>query len=708
MSDQVIARRILQLREEVSRHQRAYHQDDAPLISDAQYDALIKELAELEQQHPDLAQGESPLDVVGYAPKREFKEVMHRVPMLSLNNAFDQEEITQFVARLAQVLDLAPADPALRFSGELKFDGIAVNLRYEAGRLTQAATRGDGARGEEITANIRCVKGVPEQMRGKDFNRLPQAIEVRGEVLMLRSDFEQINRDQAARGEKLFVNPRNAAAGSLRQLDPSVTAQRPLTFFAYGVGEVDDPRNTCGAITTHSQWLDQLADWGFPVGRLRVSGVDAEGLIGFYQRVLNERARLGFDIDGVVCKLESLPLQARAGFISRAPRFAIAHKFPAEEASTQLLDIEVQVGRTGALTPVARLAPVFVGGVTVTNATLHNQDEITRKSIMIGDTVWVRRAGDVIPEVLGPILALRPEEAKPFRMPTHCPVCGSLAVKEASEAVSRCTAGLSCSAQRKQALLHFAHRRAMDIEGLGEKIVDQLVDRNWVQTPADLYDLSLDQLAGLDRMAEKSAQNLLNQITRSQSASLSRFLFSLGIRHVGERTAEDLARHFNGIEAIRAADEVQLQEAPDVGPVVAASIYRFFHHPQQSVVVDRLLNAIQIVRIDDRPTIAPVSVGVKGSEALGESGQVSIQAARYPFTGMTVVLTGTLSHMTRDEASALIMALGGKTSGSVSAKTALVLAGEAAGSKLEKAQQLGVRVMSEEEFLALTAPFRLE
>jgi DNA ligase (NAD+) len=706
MSDQAIARRILQLRDEVTRHQRAYHQEDAPLISDAQYDALIKELAELEQAHPELTQGESPLDVVGFAPKREFKEVMHRVPMLSLNNAFDADEVTQFITRLAQVLGIASSDAALRFSGELKFDGIAVNLRYEEGRLVQAATRGDGTRGEEITANIRCVKGVPEQMRSSVQKGIPQAIEVRGEVLMLRADFEQINRDQAARAEKLFVNPRNAAAGSLRQLDPSITAQRPLTFFAYGVGEVVDPKKSCASIATHSQWLDQLADWGFPVGRLRVSDTDYTGLINFYQRVLKERSGLGFDIDGVVYKLERLDLQSQAGFISRAPRFALAHKFPAEEASTQLLDIEVQVGRTGALTPVARLAPVFVGGVTVTNATLHNQDEINRKSIMIGDTVWVRRAGDVIPEVLGPILALRPEDARPFLMPTRCPVCGSPAVKEANEAVSRCTAGLSCSAQRKQALLHFAHRRAMDIEGLGEKIVDQLVDKAWVKTPADLYQLTLDQIAGLDRMAEKSAQNLIDQINRSRSASLSRFLFSLGIRHVGERTAEDLARHFRQIENIRAADETQLQEAPDVGPVVAASIHQFMRHPDQIAVVDRLLESIRLDRIDDRPALITAAREESTSGSDQSLRDQTTESKSPPFSGMTVVLTGTLSGLTRDEAADWISALGGKTSSAVSAKTSLVVAGQAAGSKLQKAQDLGIPVLDEDAFLAMIRPYR--
>ena len=481
------------------------------------------------------------------------------------------------------------------------------------------------------------------------------------------------------------MNPRNAAAGSLRQLDPSITARRRLSFFAYGIGEFVPASGQTLSHQTHSQWLRQLNDWGLPLGEPRGSELDAAGLIRFYDQVHQKRASLPFDIDGVVYKLESLSLQARAGFVSRAPRFAIAHKFPAEEASTELLDIDVQVGRTGALTPVARLKPVFVGGVTVTNATLHNEDEIRRKDLMIGDTVWVRRAGDVIPEVLGPILALRPANARPFHMPLRCPVCGGATIRDPSEAVSRCLSGLSCTAQRKQALLHFAQRRAMDIEGLGDKIVDQLVDQKLVATPADLFRLRLSQLAGLDRMGEKSAQNLLDQIDRARSASLSRFLFALGIRHVGERTARDLADFFGSIDAIQTASIEMLQAAPDVGPVVAASIHQFFAQSEQQQVVQALLSEIRIDRLDDRPAVAPASL---------------------PFQHMTVVLTGTLSGLSRDEAGDWIRTLGGRVTGSVSAKTALVIAGEAAGSKLEKALQLGIRVMEEQEFLDLIAPFR--
>ena len=682
--------RILKLRAEVLSHQRAYHQLDAPVISDAQYDALVRELEALESANPGLVPGPSPVDQVGFSAKREFAEVQHRVPMLSLNNAFEQADVEQFVSRLSQLLGLDADSSELRFSAELKFDGIAVSLRYESGRLVQAATRGDGSVGEDITVNARVIRSIPRQLSGAG---VPQVLEVRGEVLMTKKDFASLNETQAQAGEKVFVNPRNAAAGSLRQLDCAVTAKRPLTFFAYGTGEVIDINGDTNRLKTHSDWLNQLSAWGLPLSDLREGGLSRQGMLQFYERVLQQRATLPFEIDGVVYKLESLRLQQKAGFVSRAPRFAIAHKFPAEEASTKLLEIQVQVGRTGALTPVAKLEPVFVGGVTVTNATLHNEDEIRRKDLMIGDTVWIRRAGDVIPEVLGPVVSLRPSTAKAFVMPRTCPVCGSPAVKEEGEAVSRCPAGLSCSAQRKQAFLHFAQRKAMDIEGLGEKIVDQLVDQGLVRTPADLYSLGVDQLAALERMGKKSAHNLLDQIERSRSASLSRFIYALGIRHVGERTARDLALHFGSVDALRAASLAALMQAPDVGPVVAASIRAFFDHSDQQAIVDGLLGAIQIDRLDDRPAVAP------GSGTVPDT---------LPFSGMTVVLTGTLSSMSRDAASALIEALGGKTSGSVSTKTSIVLAGEAAGSKLEKAQQLGIQVMTEEEFLALTAPFRVK
>jgi DNA ligase (NAD+) len=591
---------ILLLREEIARHQRAYHQLDDPEISDAQYDALVMELRALEARHPELASQDSPSEQVGFAPRREFAEVRHRQPMLSLNNAFQAEDVEQFVSRLAQVIG-APHQPSeLRFSAELKFDGVAISLRYENGRLVQAATRGDGSIGEDITANAMVIKNVPHQLQGMDA---PSLLEVRGEVLMLKDDFFRLNQRQADRGEKVFVNPRNAAAGSLRQLDSTITAGRPLTFFAYGVGELINPKGS--ALTTHTETLDFLVSLGLPVNDRRASHQTVEGLLRFYQQMLSERANLPFEIDGIVYKLESLALQQRAGFVSRAPRFAIAHKFPAEEASTELLEIDVQVGRTGALTPVARLKPVFVGGVTVTNATLHNEDEIARKDVRLGDTVWVRRAGDVIPEVLGPVLALRPASARLFKMPVRCPVCDTPVVREAGETVSRCPAGLVCRAQREQAFLHFAQRRAMDIEGLGEKIVEQLVARELVKTPADLFHLTQTDLASLDRMAEKSAKNLLDQIQRARVASLSRFIFALGIRHVGERTARDLALHFQSIDSLRRADHDQLTQAPDVGPVVADSIIQFFSNPDQSAMVDALIQAITFDRLDDRAAVAP-------------------------------------------------------------------------------------------------------
>jgi DNA ligase (NAD+) len=698
-----LVERIRKLRAEVLAHQRAYHQLDAPVISDAQYDALVRELESLESSNPGLVPGPSPVDQVGFSAKREFAEVQHRVPMLSLNNAFERSDVEQFVARLSQLLGLPADSDELRFSAELKFDGIAVSLRYESGLLVQAATRGDGSVGEDITVNARVIRSIPRQLSGVD---IPQVLEVRGEVLMTKHDFAALNESQAKAGEKIFVNPRNAAAGSLRQLDAGVTAKRPLTFFAYGIGEVADKTGQASRLSTHTEWLNQLKAWGLPVSDTREGRLGAEGLLRFYDRVLSQRPQLAFEIDGVVYKLESLRLQEKAGFVSRAPRFAIAHKFPAEEASTRLLDIQVQVGRTGALTPVAKLEPVFVGGVTVTNATLHNEDEIRRKDLMIGDTVWVRRAGDVIPEVLGPVLSLRPANARRFLMPRTCPVCGSPAVREEGEAVSRCPAGLSCLAQRKQAFLHFAQRKAMDIEGLGEKIVDQLVDQELVRTPADLYSLGLDQLTVLERMGNKSAQNLLDQIERSRSASLSRFIYALGIRHVGERTARDLALHFESVDALRSASLDELMQAPDVGPVVADSIRAFFDHEDQSSVVDDLLRFVAIDRLDDRPAVAPLLL--RGVQARAAPGDVVVQTGELPFTGKTVVLTGTLSSMSRDEASALIEALGGKTSGSVSSKTSIVLAGEAAGSKLEKARALGVQIMDEEAFMALTAPFRVQ
>jgi DNA ligase (NAD+) len=612
--------------------------------------------------------------------------------MLSLGNAFDEDEVRAFDRRVSETLRgaglLGPAQSPEYFC-ELKLDGLAMSLRYEDGVLVQAATRGDGQVGEDVTANVRTIRAIPLRLKGA----YPRVLEVRGEVLMNRADFERLNRTQASRGDKVFVNPRNAAAGSLRQLDPRITAQRPLRFFAYGWGEVqglttsqpelfEEPTGNARADSTlpqqtHGAMLDWLDELGLPVNKShnhRAQGAD--GLLAFYERVGAKRPDLPYDIDGVVYKVDSLSAQKVLGFVARAPRFAIAHKFPAEEVTTRLLDIEVQVGRTGAITPVARLQPVFVGGVTVTNATLHNEDEIRRKDVRIGDTVIVRRAGDVIPEVVGPVLNLRPEDAREFVMPTQCPICGSAIERPEEEAIARCTGGLFCAAQRKQTLWHAAGRKALDIDGLGEKLVDQLVDNGQVKSLADLFGLTAFELAALDRMGKKSADNLVAAIDKARTPSLGRLLFALGIRHVGEKTARDLARHFGSIESIMDADEDALAAAPDVGPVVAGSIRRFFAEPHNRDIVEQLKQ--------------------RGVQPVPEQGPQDNTLA-----GKTFVLTGTMPTWTRDEATRYILAAGGKVSGSVSRKTGYVVAGEEAGSKLTKAQELGVQILDEDGLKAL-------
>jgi DNA ligase (NAD+) len=678
---------IARLRVEIEQHNFRYYVEDAPVVSDAEYDALMRKLMALEQAHPELVTPESPTQRVGASPLAAFGAVTHAVPMLSLGNAFDDEEVRAFDKRVADTLRssglLGPATEPDYFC-ELKLDGLAISLRYEDGKLMQAATRGDGQTGEDVTANIRTIRSIPLQLK----KGAPGVLEVRGEVLMNRRDFERLNEAQASRGEKVFVNPRNAAAGSLRQLDPRITAQRPLRFFAYGWGEVhdlagrqstmfDEPAPGTREVSSlpreaHSAMLDWLAELGLPVNtQHNHKARGADGLLAFYARVAKLRATLPYDIDGVVYKVDSLPAQKVLGFVARAPRFALAHKYPAEEATTTLLDIEVQVGRTGAITPVARLQPVFVGGVTVTNATLHNEDEIRRKDVRIGDTVIVRRAGDVIPEVVGPVLEKRPKDAREFRMVTSCPVCGSAIERPEGEAIARCTGGLFCAAQRKQTLLHAAGRKALDIEGLGEKLVDQLVDRDRVKSLADVYSLTVEELAEYDRMGTKSAENLVQAIDKARTPSLGRLLFALGIRHVGESTARDVARHFGGMDAIMNASEDELLQVRDVGPAVAASIHRFFaeHHNRE------------IVQALERQGVHPVA------EAAARTGGL---------TGKTFVLTGTLPNWTRDDATRHILAAGGKVSGSVSRKTAYVVAGEEAGSKLAKAQELGVAVLDEE------------
>lgn len=658
------------LRREIARADIAYYVEDAPSITDAEYDKLFRELQSIEAQYPNLLILDSPTQRVGGSVRKDFGSVQHRVPMLSLNNAFNEQEVIAFDRRVRESLDLEKKEDLVEYSAELKFDGLAINLRYEEGRLVQAATRGDGTSGEDVTANIRTIAAIPLILQA---NVLPQAIEIRGEVLMFRQDFIDLNQRQQRHEEKEFANPRNAAAGSLRQLDPKITARRKLRFFAYGIGELIGQHLPA----THAQLMQWYRHLGMPVcvEAKVVQGV--QGLLTYYHEISLLRSQLPYDIDGVVYKVNSYALQQQLGFVSRAPRFALAHKFPAEEAVTTVLDINVQVGRTGAITPVARLTPVNVGGVTVTNATLHNEDEIQRKDIRIGDQVIVRRAGDVIPEIVASVIAQRTGHAQLFHMPRHCPICGSDIVREADEAIARCSGGLYCPAQRKQALLHFAQRRAMDIEGLGEKIVDQLVDRQLVHTPAELYRLDLPTLTGLERMARKSAQNLLDAITRSKQTTLARFIFALGIRHVGEATARDLAQHFGTIEKLLNADEMQLIQVMDVGPVVAKSICQFFAQSHNREVIQAMLAAG--IRYDP----------------------IEVTYAKAIFQNQTFVLTGTLPHMTRDEAKALIESYGGTVSSAVSKKTHYVVAGTEAGSKLTKAQELGIPVLHETDLLAL-------
>ncbi len=662
------AERVAWLRAEIERHNQSYYRLDAPVVSDAQYDQLMRELQEIESAHPEWITPSSPTQRVGAAPLTAFGSVTHAVPMLSLGNAFDSEEVEAFDKRVADTLRAAgklSPEQQVEYFCELKLDGLAISLRYERGLLVQAATRGDGQTGEDVTVNIRTIKSIPLRLTG-DPADLPEVVEARGEVFMNLADFERLNETQRRRGDKVFVNPRNAAAGSLRQLDPRITAQRPLRFFTYGWGEVGDVQRP-----RHSDMLDWLETLGLPVNvPEHVVAQGARELLDYYSQVGAKRATLPYDIDGVVYKVNDLAAQRVLGFVARAPRFAIAHKFPAQEALTALLDIEVQVGRTGAITPVARLAPVFVGGVTVTNATLHNEDEILRKDVRIGDTVIVRRAGDVIPEVVGPVLEKRPAHARMFVMPTACPICGSAIEKLEDEAIARCTGGLFCAAQRKQSLVHAAGRKALDIEGLGDKLVEQLVDRGRIHSLADLFGLQALEIAGYDRMGAKSAENLIQAIAQAKKPSLGRLIFALGIRHVGETTARDLAVHFGSLDKLIAADEDALLGAPDVGPAVAGSIKRFFAEPHNIEIV----RALQVQGVEPQPEAAARSAGL---------------------TGKTFVLTGTMPDWSREEASRQIVAAGGKVSGSVSRKTSFVVAGEDAGSKLTKAQELGVTVIDE-------------
>ena len=654
------------LKDELANLDYAYYVLDDPKLPDIEYDKLYRELLAIELEHPDWVSPDSPSQRVSGQASDLFSEVKHVVPMLSLNNALEDKEAEAFDKRCCEGLNLS----SVEYAAELKFDGLAISSRYENGLLTQAATRGDGYSGEDVTANIRTIKAIPLRLKGASH---PKILDVRGEVFMSHKDFESLNQAAINKSEKTFANPRNAAAGSLRQLDPRITAQRTLSFYAYGIGQCEP---SSFIPKTHTELLDLYASWGLPVCEHRAVVQSIDGLMNFYRSINSLRDQLPYDIDGVVYRVNSRELQEDLGFVSRAPRFAVAHKYPAQEALTTVLGIDVQVGRTGAITPVARLSPVVVGGVTVTNATLHNEDEVRRKDVHIGDTVVVRRAGDVIPEVVSAIKEKRPASAIAFVMPTSCPICGSHIEKPEEEAVARCSGGLFCPAQRKQALLHFAHRRAMDIDGLGEKIVDQLVDLSIVRTPADLYRLGLMALANLDRMGEKSAENLLQSIEKSRKNTLARFIFALGIRHVGESTAKDLAKHFGQIHKLMAVNEEELLQVNDVGPVVAKSLLSFFSETHNREVVEQLL-------------------------ASGIELEVETSTINPELLGKTFVLTGTLPTMSRDEAKALLEKAGAKVAGSVSAKTHYVVAGADAGSKLEKAQELGVAVIDEAQMLAL-------
>ena len=674
--------RAFALRAELDAHAHRYYVLDAPAIPDAEYDKLFRELQELEAAHPELLSPGSPTQRVGAKPLAHFASVRHAIPMLSIRTETDTEATgaQNFDARVCRELGLSETDPPVEYIAELKFDGLAMSLRYENGVLVQAATRGDGEVGEDVTQNIRTIRQIPLRLPPG----VPAVLEVRGEVYMRRADFEALNvrqREkiaQGAKGEKTFVNPRNAAAGGVRQLDPAIAAARKLSFFAYGVGELTSASDGGPSFDSHQELLMALKLWGFPVSPHSQLAKGATELIAFYQSIGQQRDGLPFDIDGVVYKVNSLALQRKMGFASREPRWAVAHKYPAQEQLTTVLAIDVQVGRTGKLTPVAKLAPVFVGGVTVTNATLHNEDEARRKDVRVGDTVIVRRAGDVIPEVVGVLLERRAHEAPGFSMPRQCPVCGSDAVREEGEADYRCTGGLFCAAQRKEAILHFAHRRAVEIEGLGDKLVEQLVDANIIRTLPDLYRLGLTSLAGLARMADKSAKNLLDALAKSKRTTLPRFVFGLGIRHVGEATAKALTRHFGALDAIMDATEEQLLQVDDVGPIVAKSIRTFFGQTHNREVVEQLRACGLTWEEGEPPALAPKKLA-----------------------GKTFVITGTLPNLSRDDAKDRIEAAGGKVAGSVSQKTDYLVAGSDAGSKLLKAQALAVEVIDEAALVAL-------
>jgi DNA ligase (NAD+) len=662
-----VAQRIRELVTEIRQHDYNYHVLDQPTIGDSQYDLLLSELKQLETEYPELLDPNSPTQRVGAKPDSGFEEVVHRMPMLSLDNVFDLDDFRQFVERMKDRLDQSEAP---HLTAEPKLDGLALSIRYEQGRMVLAATRGDGQTGENVTQNVRTIRSIPLTLKGSNY---PEVLEVRGEVIMKKADFASMNQRLAAASEKTFVNPRNAAAGSLRQLDPSIVASRPLSFYAYGLGEVSEPLGD-----THSEVMDALKNLGIPVNPGLVSG-GPQVIENAYEALLAERDELPYEIDGMVVKVDALSLQNTLGFVARAPRFATAWKFPAQEAATRLLAIDVQVGRTGAITPVARLEPVFVGGVTVSNATLHNFDEVARLDARPGDQVMVRRAGDVIPQIVRVMTDQRSEVSQPISMPSECPVCCSPVERAEGEAVIRCSGGLICRAQRLEHLKHFVSRKAMDIDGVGERLLEILIEKEWVTTPADLYRLSAESIEGLDRMGEKSANNVVQAIMQSKETTFARFLYALGIRDVGEATARTLAATFGELDRLINATHDELMEVEDVGPVVAAHIRAFFEVDRNRAVIEDLLD-----------------LGVHW-----QAPSVEVSQDGPDLTGQTWVLTGTLESMTRDEASDKLRALGAKVSGSVSAKTTMLVAGPGAGSKLTKAESLGVDVIDEAALIAL-------
>ena len=668
-----ITKKAESLRAQIRHHNHQYHVLDEPDIPDVEYDRLMRELQGLESEHPELVTSDSPTQRIGAEPIKAFGTITHQLPMLSLDNAFGEDELRNFNRRVTERLGVN-ASEKLAYAAEPKLDGAAVSLLYENGSLVRGATRGDGTTGEDITHNVRTIDGVPLRLIGNDY---PSTLEVRGEVFMPRAGFNAFNAAAAKKGEKTFVNPRNAAAGSLRQLDPRLTAERPLDIYVYSVGQIAG-----GEVPDrHSDILDQLRVWGFKIcpERKVVRGID--GCLAFYAEIGRRRDSLPYDIDGVVYKINRLDYQERLGFVSRAPRWAIAHKFPAEEELTVVRDVEFQVGRTGAVTPVARLEPVFVGGVTVSNATLHNMDELHRKDVRVGDTVIIRRAGDVIPEVVKVVPDRRPKRTRIIKAPTKCPVCGSAVVREEEEAVARCTGGLFCAAQRAEALKHFVSRRALDIDGLGSKLIEQLVAADRIKTPADLFTLTREALVEMERMGEKSAENLLKSIEVSKQTTLSRFLYALGIREVGEATAGSLASYYGKLGAILSADEAALQEVPDVGPIVASRIQTFFAEAHNQEVIQRLIDS---------------GVAWQESDPQANSGEGKL-------SGKTFVLTGTLNGMSRNAAKDLIQSAGGNVTGSVSKKTDFLVAGDKAGSKLTKAQNLQITILNEVELEKLLA-----